>query len=292
MKSPISLCRLLLATGCLMFFSGCGIVIYPGQPGMVTNNFNKLDFEYLDEPGLFVYETVYDNRPGGQGVGAVVTKLYPNAKTYTSNVRTNSDGTLYRSKVEYEGAQIQMISVPNIGQVNLSPNHQLMFFVDYAVSVDETDDKNISEAQLFKPQAPSSDLSSKAFESKKMRWDLLRAGNLLASGNFSYEVIAVEMKQIKFIPTQSVSVETNFFGNAIKTQLSAQMKAEFIQFIEANFPKGYKGPVQVYVKGSSAPLVVSLGINTVKTLENSGIKVQKDVSESAMQEILNRLKSN
>ena len=57
--------------------SGCGIVNYPGQPGMVTNNFNKLDFEYLDEPGLFVYETTYDNRAGGSGVGAVVTKLYP-----------------------------------------------------------------------------------------------------------------------------------------------------------------------------------------------------------------------
>jgi len=282
----------LIAICSLGFFTGCGIVVYPGQPGMVTNSFNKLDFEYLDEPGLFVYETVYDNRAGGSGVGAVVTKLYPQAKTYTSNVRTNSDGTLYRSKIEYEGAQIQMISVPNLGQVNLSPNHQLMFFVDYAVSLDETDDKNIAELQLFKQAEPSQEMSARAYETKKMRWDLLKAGNLLPNGNLAYDISGVELKQIKFVPSQVVSVETSFFGNAIKAQLNPQVKSEFAQFIESNFPKGYKGPVNIYVKGSPDPILMSLGINTLKTLESSGVKVQKDVSDSAMHEILNRLKSN
>jgi len=283
--------RFVLCFGLLTILPHCGIVNYPGQHGMVTNNFNKIDLEYLDEPGLFVYETVYDNRPGGAGVGAVVTKLYPQAKTYTSNVRTNSDGTLYRSKTEYEGAQIQMISVPNLGQVHINPNHQLVFFVDYANSLDETDDKNISETNLFKQPESNVAISARAFEGKKMRWDLLRAGTLLSNGNLAYEVTSLEMKQQKFVPSQSVQVETNFFGNAIRAQLNSQVKSELVQFVESNFPKGFKGNVNLQLKGASEPLTVSLGVNTLKTLENKGIKVLKDASESVLQEIMNRFKA-
>lgn len=274
-----------------LFFVGCGIVKYPGQNGMVTNNYNKIDFEYLDEPGLFVYETVYDNRPGGAGVGAVVTKLYPLAKTYTSNIRTNADGTLYRAKEQYEGAQIQMISIPNLGQVNLSPNHQLVFFVDYATSMDETDDKNLAETNLFKQVTPALDLTPRGFESKKMKWDLLRAGKLLANGNLSYEVIGLEMNQQKFIPSQSVQVETSFFGNALKAQLSPQVKSDLVQFIETHFPKGYQGTVSLTIKGSSEPLMVTLGLNTLKTLENSGVKLNKDIPDSKLQELLHQYKN-
>lgn len=226
----------------------------------------------------------------GAGVGAVVTKLYPQAKTYTSNVRTNSDGTLYRSKTEYEGAQVQMIPVPNLGQVHVNPNHQLVFFVDYANSLDETDDKNISETNLFAQPALNTAITSRAFESKKMRWDLLRAGTLVSNGNLAYEVTSLEMKQIKFVPSQSVQIETNFFGNAVRAQLSSQVKTELAQFIETNFPKGFKGNVNLQLKGASEPLCISLGVNTVKTLENAGIKVLKDASESVLQEITNRFK--
>ena len=259
---------------------------------MVTNNFNKIDFEYLDEPGLYVYETVYDNRTGGAGVGAVVTKLYPLARTYTSNVRTNSEGTLYRSKVEYEGAQIQMISIPNLGQVNLSSNHQLVFFVDYATSMDETDDKNVAELNLFKQINLKPELEARAFESKKMRWDLLRAGKLLPSGNLAYEVVGLEMNQLKFIPVQSVQVETSFFGNAVRAQFSPQVKSDLVQFIESQFPKGFHGKVNLMVKGSSEPVSLSLGVNTLKTLENSGVKISRDVSQMKLQEILNRYQNS
>lgn len=272
--------------------TGCGIVNYPGQPGMVTNNFNKLDFEYLDEPGLFVYETTYDNRAGGSGVGAVVTKLYPGARTYTSNVRTNADGTLYRSKVEYDGAQIQMISVPNLGQVHLSPNHQLVFFVDYETSLDETDDKNLSEAGLFKQTSLSPEINIKAFQNKKMKWDLIRAGTLNPSGGLSYEVTGVEMKGIKFNPSQSVHIETNFLGTSVRTQLTGPVRSELVQFIETNFPKGFKGEVNLHLKGVAEPLTISLGINTVKTLEASGVKLLKDASASMLEEILARFKGN
>jgi hypothetical protein len=34
-----------------------------------------------------------------------------------------------------------------------------------------------------------------------------------------------------------------------------------------------------------------LGVNTLKTLENKGIKVLKDASESVLQEIMNRFKA-
>ncbi|MBM4317381.1 MAG: hypothetical protein FJ116_07855 [Deltaproteobacteria bacterium] len=290
--SFLSFGKLSLFLFSIALITGCGIVKYPGQIGMVTNSFNKIDFEYLDEPGLYVYETVYDNRPGGAGVGAIVTKLYPQVKTYTSNVRTNSDGTLYRSKIEYEGAQIQMISLPNLGQINLSPNHQLVFFVDYATSMDETDDKNLAETGLFKPSGLSTELSLRAFESKKMKWDLLRAGRLLLNGNLAYEVVGLEMNQIKFTPVQSVQVETSFFGNALRAQFSPQVKADLVQFIETHFPTGFHGTVSFTVRGSSETLSLNLGVNTVKTLENSGVKVIKNVSENKLQEILNRYKTS
>lgn len=284
-------CRLGFCLAIVVIFSGCGIVRYPGQPGMVTHNFNKIDLEYLDEPGLFVYETVYDNRVGGSGVGAVVTKLYPQAKTYTSNVRTNADGTLFRNKTEYEGAEVQMISVPNLGQVHLSPNHQLFLFVDYATSLDENDDQNLAESSLFKASSTATEILPRGLEIKKMRWDLLRAGKLLTSGGLAYEVTSLEMKQIKFVPSQPVQVETSFFGNAVKAQLTTQVKTELVQFIDTNFPKGFSGAITLNVKGATEPLTISLGVNTVKTLETAGIKIVKDASEHMLQEIKERFKA-
>ena len=72
---------LCLAAFAVVGLSGCGMAVYPGQPGMVTNGYSKIDLENLDAEGLWVYEVVYDNRAGGKGVGAIVTKLYPGAQT-------------------------------------------------------------------------------------------------------------------------------------------------------------------------------------------------------------------
>src|SRR5690242_1796241 len=94
MNAKVALQRALFSLTLILGLSRCGIVTYPGQPGMATNNYSKIDAEYLDAAGLFFYEVSYDNRPKGVGVGAIVTKLYPGARTYTSNVRTNADGTL------------------------------------------------------------------------------------------------------------------------------------------------------------------------------------------------------
>src|SRR6476620_10496151 len=104
-----------------LVLSNCAIQNYPGQPGVRTNGFAKIDMETVDESGLWVYEVTYDNSPTGGGVEQIVTKLYPTSYTYTSNVRTNSDGTTYRHKFPDKGARIEMISIPKDGTIIMPP---------------------------------------------------------------------------------------------------------------------------------------------------------------------------
>lgn len=257
---------------------------------MVTTNYVKVDMEDLEEPGLYVYEVVYDNKQGGQGVGAVITKLYPNAKTYTSNVRTNADGTLYRVKAQYEGAEVQMISIPSLNQVHLSPNNKITLMIDYATSLDEIDEKNAAEKDLFKPN-PMMELSQRAIEYKKMRWDLLRAGSFTASGNLAYEIVSLDFGSVKYTPAKTVKLETTLFQNALKSNITSETKADFMSFLEANFPKGFNGTVQVAVKGMALPLPVKIGLQTIKTLEANGTKIIKNASEALANEVLARFKN-
>jgi len=275
----------LLSIGVIL--SGCGIVTYPGQPGMVSSSFVKIDLEVLEEPGLFVYEAVYDNTSAGTGVSAVITKLYPKAQTYTSNVRTNADGTLFRVKGQYNGADIQMVSMPQQNQVYLNPNHQIVFLLDYESSLDEIDDKNVAEENLFKPAAFQG-LRPQSFETKRMRWELIKASRFLPSGNLGYEVTALSMGGIKYIPSEPIGLETSLAQNAIKTNLTSQIKQEFSHFLETNFPKGYRGQVDFTVKDFNQPLSFKLGVNTLKTAEASGLKIIKDLPES----VIRKLKGN
>lgn len=268
----------------LFWLSGCAVVLYPGQPGMVSSSFVKLDLEILEEPGLYVYEAVYDNTSAGQGVSAVVTKLYPKAQTYTTNVRTNADGTLFRVKAQYNGADIQMISMPQQNQVYLNPSHQIAFLIDYETSIDEIDDKNTAEENLFKP-AGASELRPQSFETKRMKWQMVKAARFLPNGNLGYEVNALQMGQIKFVPSQPIGLETSLAQNSIKTVLSPEMKQEFTQFFEANFPKGYRGKVDFFVKDSLEPLSLNLGVNTLKTAEAAGLKVIKGIPESVIRKV-------
>ena len=268
-----------------LFLSGCGVVLYPGQPGMVASSFVKLDLEILEEPGLYVYEAVYDNTSSGQGVSAVITKLYPKAQTYTTNVRTNADGTLFRVKAQYNGAEIQMVSMPQQNQVYLNPSHQIAFLIDYENSIDEIDDKNIAEENLFKPSMIDS-LMPKSFETKRMKWQLIKAARFLPNGNLGYELTALQLGQFKFVPSQSINLETSLAQNAIKTTLTPEMKQEFSQFLEANFPRGYRGKVDFYVKDSLNPISFNLGVNTLKTAEASGLKVIKGIPEGLLRKVL------
>ncbi|MCX6131006.1 MAG: hypothetical protein NTX25_18350 [Proteobacteria bacterium] len=127
-----------------LLLSGCAIQNYPGQPGVRTNGFAKIDMETVDESGLWVYEVSYDNSEKGGGLEQVVTKLYPGALTYTSNVRGNADGSLYRHKFPYKGAAIQMIWLPKSNTILMPPDSQVVLVVDYEKSLDEIDDRNLN----------------------------------------------------------------------------------------------------------------------------------------------------
>ncbi len=269
----------------LFLVAACGVSRYPGQPGMVTNGYAKIELENLDPEGLWIYEAVYDNRLGGAGVGAIVTKLYAGAQTYTSNVRTNADGTLYIAKGGYEGGEVQMIVVPPLNQIHLNPNHKIQFLLEYDTSLNEVDDKNISEKDIFKHFAVGEQLSAVGQQMMRFRWDLLRAARLTRTGGLAYEVTALEMAKEKFTPTTPVLFETSITQNAVKLDMGAQTKAEMTQFLEAKFPKGYKGPVDIHVKGAPAPLKVTFGFHTLKTAEAAGFKIIKNASQKLADEI-------
>jgi hypothetical protein len=252
--------------------TGCGIVFYPGQEGVVTNSYSKIDLEDLEADGLFVYEVVYDNRVGGKGVGAVITKLYPRAKTYTSNVRTNADGTLYRHKSQYDGAEVQMISIPALQQIHLNPNNKLAFFIQYDMSMDEVDDKNESERSLFTTPTPVA-VTGRAMARFQLMRDLLAAGTLTTRGSLAFEISAVEFGTASVTLTKPVRVETNLFQNAIRTQLTPDQKVELLTVLELKYPKGYQGPVNFKLKSPGKQLSFSMGLHTPRTLESAGYQV-------------------
>jgi hypothetical protein len=272
----------------LLFFGGCGIMYYPGQPGVVTNSFSKIDYEDLEFEGLYVYETTYDNRAGGKGVGAIVTKLYPNAQTNTSNVRTNADGTVYRAKQPYKGAMVQMISIPQQEQIILPPDSSVFLLLMYVQSLDEIDDINLAEQSLFVNNPAPTVLSRVARAVKAFRFDALRAGKLLPNGNLSYEVTSVELGKVKFVPSKPIQIETNFGQTGVHTNLSVEIRKEAQAFVEENFPKGYNGEVKLHVKGTDKPLAVKVGLHTVKTAEAAGMTVIKNASPELIEQTLKR----
>lgn len=251
---------------------------------MVTNNYAKIDLENLDAEGLWVYEVVYDNSDGGKGVGAIVTKLFPNAQTYTSNVRTNADGTLYRTKAAYNGAEVQMISLPALNQIHLSPNSKVQFLVDYTTSLDEVDDKNIAESDIFKPASFVTELSARGNRHRELIWSLIRSARLTRTG-VAYELLSADFADTKFTPSQPIAVEVNLSHSAIHSSLTAESKAELAKFIEKNFPKGYKGPVKLHLKNSPLPVEVTIGIQSIKTAEAAGYKIIKNADQKLATDI-------
>ena len=129
-------------------------------------------------------------------------------------------------------------------------------------------------------------LRPKSFETKRMKWQLIKAARFLPNGNLGYEVTALQLGQFKFVPSQSINLETSLAQNAIKTTLTQEMKQEFSQFLEANFPKGYRGKVDFYVKDSVTPISFNLGVNTLKTAEASGLKVIKGIPDGLLRKVL------
>jgi len=282
-----------LVCGAFLFsVMGCAVRTYPGQPGRVTNQYAKLDLEYLQDVGLFVYEVMYDNRAQGKGVGAIVTKLYPGAKTFTSNARTNSDGTLFRHKGTMDGAVVQVISIPSLGQVYVSPGSEVAMMVDYETSLDEVDESNLAEKSLFAspPPVTVSLMASSALERLKFQWDLLRFGSWSNGRSLNYRVVQLDFDDKSWKLSEPLVIESAFSQNALRSNLGPEnsLEADGVAFIEKNFPKGFKGKVMMHLEGQSDTLSLSLGLDTVKTLAARGVNVVMAKSESEMLSVLSR----
>jgi hypothetical protein len=253
-----------LASGLLL--SNCAIQTYPGQPGVRTNGFAKIDMETVDESGLWVYEVTYDNSPTGEGVEQIVTKLYPTAYTYTSNVRTNSDGTTYRHKFPYKGGRIQMISIPKDGTIIMPPDSQVQVMVDYDISMDEVDDRNLSEEGLFaRPQA----FVERVAQQTRMKWDILRAGEFMA-GKLHYAIgkVRVGTEELEFGPTP-IKLSTTLSQSGVLLNVSTEQKQKMRAFINEKFPKGYNGPVELFLTDGTS-FKTNLGLNTIETAKAAG----------------------
>ena len=258
--------------GCLasgLILSNCAIQTYPGQPGVRTNGFAKIDMETVDESGLWVYEVTYDNSPSGEGVEQIVTKVYPTALTYTSNVRTKSDGTNYRHKFPYKGARIEMISIPKDGTIIIPPDSQVQVLVDYDISMDEIDDRNLSEEGLFsRPQA----FVERIAEQTRMKWDILRAGQFTA-GKLHYTIGKVRLgnEELEF-GTTPIKLSTTLSQTGVLLNVTAEHKQKMRAFINEKFPKGYTGPVELILTDGTR-FKTQLGLNTIETAKAAGKKI-------------------
>lgn len=257
--------------------SHCAVSSYPGQNGVVTNGFSKIDLEVLMEDGLWVYEVSYDNRDGGPGVGAIVTKLYPHARTYTSNVRTNADGTLYRVKSSYNGAAVQMIALPAQNQVILAPDSHVQFLIDYKAPLDEVDDQNIAEADLFSGNKNSAPRHSQAMMVQQTKFALIKAGKMNFTGDISYEISAIELGDKVFTPPKNIVVETNLIQSGVRTNLTSEIRDSMVKFMNYHFPHGYQGGIKIQVNGTRLPLTLPITIRTIDSAVNSqaetGLKI-------------------
>lgn len=252
---------------------------------MATNGYSKIDLENLDAEGLWVYETSYDNKSGA-GVGAIITKLYPGAKTYTTNVRTNADGTLYRAKEAYQGAEVQMISIPQQNQIIMSENSRVVMLLDYFMSLDEVDDKNVAEKGLFSGGLVEATEATLKRVRQRLQW--LQIGKITETGRLSYAIQKIQLGDSEFVPEQSMGLETNLFQNGLRTRLSSVDQSRIVEFLETNHPKGYQGVAKLFVNGEKSPIEVSLGIHTIQTARAAGINVVEDASEALIQKTLKR----
>lgn len=273
--------------------TGCGIELYPGQPNVRTDNFAKIDYEIVDDLGLWVYETSYDNTYEAAGVSAVITKLYPGYKHGTSSTRQNEHGTVYRHKSDYEGAEIQMISLPNIEQIIIPRGSQVFAAISFEVSNDEIDHNNVIEGSRWAQKMTDlvTSLSNAAAKIKKFRWGLIKAAQMSANGDLNYEVTALQIGDRKFIPSESVSVTTNLSQSYVRVDLNDKLKTEFVQFFDKHFPTGYKGDVGIHLaeKHNAQPLNIKVGINTIHSLKKQGKKVVENASPKLVEKLMQKL---
>ena len=276
----------LLGIWASIFLSGCGLVGYPGQAGMATNGYSKIDMEFLDASGLWTYEVSYDNREGGAGVTAIISRLYPGALTYTSNSRSGPDGTHYRHKEPYQGSTVQMIYMPATGQMIVPPDSQVMILLEQDVSNDEVDLNNIAETNLFDPPAPEV-LNPMGNLWQYLRFSTLKLGEFI-QGKLHYQVKALHFNNQKLTFDAHISISTNRIQNAIQGNLSLDIKKRLVEFLDTNFPQGFEGELGVELV-STDTLRFPVRLKTLQSFVASGGKITVDQSGTEINEALQRV---
>lgn len=251
--------------------SHCAVAKYPGQPGVRTNGFAQIEREFVDADGLWTFEVVYDNSIGGKGHIATITKLYPGAKTFTSNARSNGHGSFYRHKYPYEGAKIQAIYLAKTDQMIIPEGSKVVSIIDAKLSVNEIDDRNVNEEGIFSslPERP------KVVNLDNIKSDLamLRSGTLSSSGTLGYNLAALHLGDQHFRFDTPVYVEAAIYQQGLATNLSRSAKAALLAWFNDKFPSGYAGEV-TFELTSGQKFSRRITLNTFASLKKTKTKVK------------------
>jgi len=239
---------------------------------MKTKDFSKIDHESLDEFGLWMINVTYDNTKEGKGTSAIMTYLFRGAQTYTSNVRTNADGTIYRFKNNPKGASLQAIALPQQNTVIVPEDSIVIMFGGIEISLDEVDDSNLAEQNVF---SRSFAQSKKAYQFAKTRYQWMKAGSFNAHGHLDYEIESATLgdKVLKFV--KPIFVSTNVIGTSSSNSIDGSVRKQIMDFVETHFPKGFSGKARLQLKGQDELIDFPLKLNTLKTLQESGVSVQR-----------------
>lgn len=261
----------------VMMLTHCAVAKYPGQPGVRTNGFSQIEREFVDEDGLWTFEVVYDNSIGGAGHIATITKLYPGAKTFTSNARSNGHGSFYRHKYPYKGALIQAIYIAKTNQMIIPEGSKVLSIVDAKLSVNEIDDRNVNEEHIFKGDMPE---LPKMVDLENIKSDLafMRAGELTRMGRLGYNLAAVRAGNHEFRFKNPVYIEASLYQQGLSTSLTSEQKSNVVYWFNDKFPTGYDGEITFELTNGTL-LSRYVAVNTFQTLKakNTSIKVSDDM---------------
>jgi hypothetical protein len=162
-----------------------------------------------------------------------------------------------------------MISIPKDGMIIMPPDSQVQLLVDYDVSMDEIDDRNLSEEGLFtKPQA----FVERVTEQTRMKWNILKAAQFI-DGKLHSAISKVRLtnEELDF-ETAPIKLSTTLSQSGVVLNINAEHKEKMREFLNKKFPKGYQGAVElVLIDGTS--FKTYLGLNTIETAKAAGKKI-------------------
>ncbi|MCB0416452.1 MAG: hypothetical protein KDD39_02300, partial [Bdellovibrionales bacterium] len=185
-----------------------------------------------------------------------------------------------------KGARVEMISLPQQNQILLPPESTVLLFAEYDLSMDEVDSQNIAEADLFTPSWRS--LTQIAKEAARMKLAWLKAAELGERATLQYRVSKVRLGNVEYTPATSVLIQSPFAQNGMQVQPKREQLLEFVDFFEANFPKGYKGKIE-FELDSGKLVALTMGLHSRKTAKEAGIQVVENSTQEALEAALKKL---